>query len=92
MDEGATGFLILLALSTISAIGWFSAIKDFFAAAALSALTASVTFQVVAYVKEGYLDPFFLIGLVVGGLYAFIVSVVVGLFFIMVRRLRGKLK
>ena len=92
MDEGALGFIMLLVLSTISAVGWFGIAKNFFVAAALSAVTASVAFQVAVYLREGYLDPFFPIGLVVGSLYAFVVSIAVGLSPIIFRRLKGKFK
>ena len=51
-----------------------------------AAMIASVVFQCVIYLQLGYLDPFFMIALVVGGVVALVVAAIVGIPFLWVRR------
>jgi hypothetical protein len=55
-------------------------------ASMLSALTSTVVYQVLSYLEGGYLDPFFIIGLVTGTFIALSLSLVVGIPFLMHRR------
>lgn len=59
-----------------------------FIRAILAATISTVLFQVFGYFIMGYLDPFFLIALIVGWLVSFPVCLVVGLLFL--KRERGK--
>jgi membrane protein DedA with SNARE-associated domain len=55
-------------------------------ASLLSALTSTVVYQVLSYLEGGYLDPFFLIGLVTGTFLALAISLIVGIPFLVYRR------
>jgi len=52
----------------------------------LSALISTVIYQVLSYLEGGYLDPFFMIGLVTGTFIALSISLVVGIPFLVYRK------
>ncbi len=64
----------------ISAI-FHAIIKNYGKAIITSAIISAILFQVVIYIGLGYLDPFFIIALIVTGGIATLISAVVGLFF-----------
>lgn len=55
-------------------------------ASILSAIVASLTFQIIGYFVVGYLDPFFIPALVIGAGIAFCIALVIGLPFTYIRR------
>ena len=61
-------------------------VRRYALASLVAAVVSSVLFQCFAYIQGGYLDPFFLIGLVVGGAYAFGIALIVGIPFLVRRR------
>jgi hypothetical protein len=90
MSDGATGFLVLMGLSVVVAVGSHWTIRRYLLASIVAAMLASVAFQVVIYLKEGYLDSFFLIALGFGALVALGIAAIVGIPFMLVRRSRKK--
>ena len=79
MDQGLVGMMVLCGASVMTALIFHINLKRFWVASVLAALTASIIFQVIGYLVLGYLDPFFMIALVTGGLVALILAVLVGL-------------
>lgn len=86
MSESTEGILVLLSASTVVSLFFHTIFRSFAVACVVSAAIASVVFQVLAYFHAGYLDPFFVIALVVGGAVAYLVALVVGLPFLAYRR------
>jgi hypothetical protein len=88
MSDGATGFLVLMGLSVLVAVGSHWMIRRYLLASIFAAMLESAAFQVVIYFKEGHLDPFFLFALGFGALVALGIAAIVGIPFMLVRRNR----
>ena len=54
-------------------------LRKYLLAAVVSATVSTILFQIAGYFVVGYLDPLFLIALIVGWVAAFLVGLVVGL-------------
>ncbi|MHA3771904.1 hypothetical protein ACXR0O_10250 [Verrucomicrobiota bacterium sgz303538] len=79
MDEGFFGILLLVAVSIIAAAAFHAKGRSFLLANFASALTAIGTVLVVDTIRLGHPDKFLPIAFVVGGIYAFLISLPVGL-------------
>jgi membrane protein DedA with SNARE-associated domain len=66
-------------ISILSALVYHFKVQNYLVASVLSAITASVLFQIIGYFVEGYLDPFFIVAAIVGGVVALIIAFVVGI-------------
>lgn len=86
MDEGTQGLLILGAMAVLSAIGWHLIVKRFVLALLGATLTTVILFQVANYIHLGYLDPFFIIAMITSGAGALVISAVVGVPFLALRK------
>lgn len=62
------------------------AIKHYLIASMLAALFSSISYQLVAYVYAGFLDPFFIMAFVNGVVIYFLLALVVGVPFNIRRR------
>ena len=85
MDKSAFAFLILCLLSICIAVFAHAKIKKYFIASVLAAIVSSICFQIIGFFVLGYLDPFFLIALFMGALVAFVLALLAGVPFFMVR-------
>ena len=85
LSEGTTTILILLGISGVVATVTHCFYRRFIGACFLSAFVATLLFQIAAFLRLGYLDPFFLIAVSVGGSISFVIALVVGA---VVRRFR----
>jgi len=93
MSEGAFGFLLLVLISSATAlvIHWFTrslwsasavaAVFRLWVASVVAAVLATVIFQVAAYWHAGRLDKFFPIAVVVGGFWSFVIALMIGWLF-----------
>ena len=79
MDQGIVGISTLCVMSILSALVYHFKVRNYLAASALAAITASVLFQIIGFFVEGYLDPFFIVAAIVGGVVAFVIAIVVGI-------------
>jgi hypothetical protein len=79
MSEGAVGLFVLLALGVVASIVSHRLIRNYLLASLTAAAIATVAFQLVAWWRQGYLDPFFPIALVVGGVLVFVIALIVGI-------------
>ena len=86
MDEGTQGIIVLVLTSLVIGAITHWRVRSFWLACLVSAAASSVVFNVLATIRQGYLDKFFLVALIFGGFYAFIISAVVGLPFALFRR------
>ena len=79
MNEGDFGILLLAAVSIVAAAVFHAKSRSFLLANFASALIAIGTVLVVDTIRRGYPDKFLPIAFVVGGIYAFLISLPVGL-------------
>ena len=89
MTESTQGILVLLGTSAVSGVLFHYFLPSLIKASVLSAVLASVLFQVLAYFHLGHLDPFFVIALFTGGAIAFVVALFIGVLFQKYRRHQG---
>ncbi len=78
--------LVFVTLSILSSAACHYFFKTYIIAAVLSAFVVSISFQVFAYAVVGYLDPFFIVALIVGWLISFFISLLIGLPFFFERK------
>lgn len=83
MDEGTRGIFVLVLTSLVVAAITHRRVRSFWLACLVSAAASSVVFNILATIQQGHSDKFFLVALVFGGFYAFIISAVAGLPFIL---------
>jgi len=90
MDPGETGLLILITISVLVAIALLSKLRRRpILTIILSGPIATVLFITAAAIRQGYLDPFFPIALVVGSVIASAVAAcVVGVAYV-INKMRG---
>ena len=86
MVAGSQGLFVFGSIAIISAIGWHIMVKRYVYAILGATLTTVIIFQTANYIHLGYLDPFFVIAMVVSGIGAFIISSIVGAPLITIRR------
>jgi len=79
MSEAVQGLLVLGGTSLGTSVLFHYLDRSYIRACVLSAVVSSVLFQIFAYFHAGYLDPFFIIALIVGAAAAFVISLIVGL-------------
>lgn len=77
--------LYLSLIAIVSAVVWHRLQKQFLLASGLSAMSATVVFELIAYMKSGSLDPFFMIASAFAFGLSFVISIAIGL---LMRRLR----
>ena len=86
MSDSNIGILILLGISVVVATITHCLYSRFIIACFLSALVASLFFQIAVFVRLGHLDPFFVTAFTLGGSISFVIALVVGA---VVRRFRN---
>ncbi len=79
-------WLIFITVALAVAGLFHALIREYIIASILSAIVATVLLQVIVYIQLGYLDPFFLIGIICGGVYYFAAALIVGIPFWFYRR------
>ena len=89
IDEGSIGIIILCGISILIATGFHYKLKNPIVAIVLSTFSASIAFQVIAYIDLGYLDPFFIIAFGFSSGITFLISLLVGIPFTYYRRKRS---
>lgn len=90
MSEGALGLLVLLTVAVVTAVASHWVLRSFPVATLLATTTAVALFQVVAFAHLGYLDPFFMVAVATSSVVCFVVSLLVGWVFVVMRRRKGK--
>jgi membrane protein DedA with SNARE-associated domain len=86
MDESTFAFLMLCLVSIGLAVCIHAGIKKYIFASVLSAIVSSVLFQIIGYFVLGYVDPFFIIALFTGALASFLIALLTGIPFAVIRR------
>ena len=89
MSEGAQGLVIFFGLALIGSLLWHWVLRSYGLAVFGATVTTVVLFQVAAYVKLGYLDPFFVVAMATSAAMALGISAIVGLPFRFARKQRG---
>lgn len=86
MSEGTQGVLILIAIAAVIGLIAHARVHRFWPATIAAGLLSSVIFQAVAFVRDGRLDPFFLVALIFGTIYTIGIAALVGVPFYISRR------
>lgn len=85
MSEAAVGIIVLISISIVLSFVAHYFIKKYLLALIISAIIATISFQIAVYIHVGYLDPFFIIALFIGGLIALGISAIIGIPFMKFR-------
>jgi presenilin-like A22 family membrane protease len=86
MNEASVGIIVLVSISIIVSVVTHYFSKRYVFALIVSAILASILFQIAAFIHIGYLDPFFIIAFFIGGLIAFGISAIIGIPFKVARK------
>lgn len=80
ITESIFGFIVVVSIILMSIV-WHYFVKRFWTAVISSVITAVFVIQILSYLELGYLDSFFIITILTSGIYAFVVSSIIGLLF-----------
>ncbi len=86
MDEGTEGIIVFVIIKLLVASVCHIAIRFFWLATLVSAVSSSILFNIAATIHQGYLDKFFLIAFIMAAFFAFVISSLIGLPFVWSRR------
>ena len=89
MNEGTQGIIVLALTAVAVSVLMHTFIRRFLVACLASTVIATFLFQVFAYWKLGYLDPFFLVALITSGIFSLVISAIVGSAFALYRRAKS---
>jgi hypothetical protein len=90
MGHSAGGFATFCAVSAVVSLAVHLRTREFSVACLLSAIIASLLFQLLEVLMSGYLDTFFAVALVNNTFLALGTSVVVARVLVMIRRRKSK--
>lgn len=90
MDNETLGVSIFVVICIVLSLTAHWKLKSFWVASFSAAVLAVITFQTIAYVQLGYMDPFLPIAMVVSGVIAIFISCIIGgIFKYIVSKLAG---
>lgn len=89
MPEKLYLFLLLVSWIVIAVV-WHNYLRQYFLATLFAAVSMVVLTQIVSYIELGYLDQFWQIAAVTGFFMGSIVALIVGLPFLIKRRVRDE--
>ena len=92
MGKEFISIAVFVLLCLISAFSFHYVLKNFLISSILSALAASLLFQVIGFFVLGYLDPFFLIAFTFSLVISFPISILIGILFVYHRKKANKNK
>ena len=78
MGEGLLGIVLLVLLASIAAVIYHHFVNEYWRANIYAAATASIILHVIGYLWNGYLEPFFIISLVVATLLSLLIASIIG--------------
>ena len=79
----------MLVIAVTSALLWHRFVVTYVLAAFGATISTVITFQIVAFIQIGYLDPFFLIAVATTTVIAAVISALIGLPFHIYREKRA---
>jgi hypothetical protein len=86
MEKQSISIIVFGLLSITAALCFNYRLKNLLLSATLSAILVSILFQVIGFLVLGYLDPFFFIAFVNTLIISFIISILVGVPFVFLRK------
>ena len=86
MSEYQFGLIVFIVINVGSAVICNLYTYRLFIASLMSAIIGNFVFHVIAYVHQGFLDPFFIIAFVIGFVFSFIISLLIGCCFSVLRK------
>ena len=78
MTDGLIGIILLLIIASGFGYIFHRKIKDYRKANIISAITSGIVLHMLNYIWLGYVDPFFIISLVVAVIISFLISGFIG--------------
>jgi len=84
------GSLTLGFIALVSALAWHELVRKYSLAVVSSVITTILLSQVAVYIQLGYVDPYFDNAMLISGLAALGMSAIIGLPFLMLRKMRMK--
>ncbi len=79
MNESNLPIIGLISIAIITSLLSHFLIKNYKKAIIVSSISSAVLFQVAVYIQLGYLDPFFMIAMVITGVITALISAVIGI-------------
>jgi hypothetical protein len=86
MDTATQGIVLFVLTSLVVATITHSLVRSFLVASLIAAITSSVLFIILATIHDRSLDKFFLVAFMVCAFFGFIISLLVGLPFTLLRQ------
>jgi small basic protein len=86
MDEGLQGLIIFISIAIICSLVIHYYSSSYLFSTVVAAFFSSIIFQIADYFHRGYFDKFALVAFIFGGLYAWGISLIVGLPFKLIRK------
>jgi len=80
-----TTLIVVLVAATTSAVFYFR-LRDYFWACVGATITSDILFHIFAIIHAGHIDPFILVSVLIAGIESFVVAVLVGTVFFLMRR------
>lgn len=90
MTEERVGILVFSLIALTSGAAWHSIVKKYLIASIMASVTTVILFQIAAYLRAGYLDPFYKIAIVFSAFIAIMASLVIGIPFLLHRDKKNK--
>ena len=84
------GSLTLGFIAVVCALAWHELVRKYSLAVISSVITTMLLSQVAVYIQLGYVDPYFGNAMLISGLAALVISAIIGLPFLMLRKMRMK--
>ena len=78
--------LIVVLVAAITSAVFYIRLKDYFWACVGATITSDILFHIFAVVYAGHIDPLILVSTIITGIESFVVSVLVGIVFFLMRR------
>ena len=79
MDEGTQGLYIFGTMAISFSLIWHWLVKNYKNAVVGATISTIISFQVVAAIHIGYIDPFIIIAIITSGAITAIIAAVIGL-------------
>jgi hypothetical protein len=86
MTASSFAIVLIVGVSALLGVLCHFFMRNFWGASILSAITASLTLQLINYLASGYLDPYILSAFLTGTIIALAISFIIGLPFWLHRR------
>jgi hypothetical protein len=85
MDKTLLSLIIFIMLSIINAFLFHRQVTNYFVACIAASIVTVLIYQIMGIIITGYLDPFFVYGLITEIVLSFIITIIIGIPFLYLR-------